>query len=381
MNYQIEARWGLDLGGAAGTVEDPYVISSINSIYAIELLEFHSRGSANFKIIKDIDLNGYSWYYSDGIEYKGVFDGNGYTIKNINKPLFSSIDYAVIKNLTIANASLNINADYVSSGILTKRASNSLILNCKINGDITCSTTCSSDVGGIVGYSWDGVIKNSCFNGKIMVTHSKGRLYVGGLVGSCCTNIEKCYSSGDINVDSKNTVICGGIAGYSSEEINNSYSLVKLKCTNASEDMFIGGILGQCPKKINTSYFNGDIYIESSYSSVNICVGGVAGCISGEINDSFADISIEFNYNLNSYKIGAIVGEMSEANIDDVFMIKKRDYKINKVSYEYNADFYDFDLVTVTTTIEELKNRCFGLWDNNTWNIEENNYPKLYWEK
>lgn len=379
-NYQIEAKWELDLGGTAGTVEDPYIISSINSIYAIELLEFHSRPLANFKMIADIDLSGYSWYYAmSGIEYQGVFDGNGYAIKNINKSLFSRINYSTIKNLTITNATLNINTSYATSGILVGYASyDSLILNCKINGNITCSTTRSSYIGGIVGESWGGIIKNSYFNGTITATHSQGRLYVGGLAGSTNANIENCYSSGKINTSSANTVICGGIAGYSSKEINNSFSIVELKCTNASEDMFIGGILGQCTKLIDKSYFNGNIHIESSYSAANICIGGLAGYINynGKIDNSFADISIKINYNLNSFKIGAIVGEISEGTINNAYMLKRQDYNINDELCEYDNSFYDYELVTIATNIETLYEICFSLWDNNIWTIEENRYPE-----
>lgn len=380
MNYQIEARWELDLGGTTGTVENPYIISSINSVYSIELLEFHSRPLANFKLACDIDFNGYSWYYSmSGIEYKGVFDGNGYSIKNINKSLFSSTSYSTIKNLTIENATLNINANYLSSGILVGKASyDTLILNCKVNGNISCSANSTSYIGGIVGESWGGQIKNSHFIGNITVNHSDGRLYAGGIVGTTNSSIDESYSSGKISTNSNNIVICGGLAGYSSNQVLNSYSTMELKCTNASNDMFIGGLLGQCTEFINKSYYYGKIIIESSYDTSNICVGGLVGYINydGQINNSFADISIEINYELNSYKIGVIVGEISEGTIDNVFMLKRQDYNINGELCQYDNGFYDYELVTVATNIENLYDICFSLWDNEIWTIDKNEYPK-----
>ena len=203
-------------------------------------------------------------------------------------------------------------------------------------------------------------------------------MYVGGIVGTTTGGLEECKSLGKISTCSTDTVISGGIAGYSSSTLRNSFSTIELNCSNASEDMFIGGLLGQCTKLMNESYFNGIIQIENSYTSSNICVGGLVGYMNydGKITNSFSDSAISINCN-NTVSIGAIVGMIYEGTIENVFMVKTHDYKINNISCEYNNDFNDYGMVENCSNLNLLYTRCLNSWDDSVWDVKENEYPHL----
>lgn len=190
--------------------------------------------------------------------FRGVFDGQNHSIKNLyisasteGQGLFGLATGAEIKNVTISSGSISSTANSVggivgvgtvtiynchnyatitssnkfTGGIIGYAGKSSLIENCHNEGNITGTSSGSSDfgVGGIGGaVSTDGIVRN-CYNlGNITGSSSR----VGGIVGSAenCL-IDNCFSYGD--VESKKNDYGGGlcaIAGdYSKTKVQNSY--------------------------------------------------------------------------------------------------------------------------------------------------------------
>ena len=110
-----------------GTKEDPYIISSYSHLKNLRNIINDQRQNSEvtkytyFKQVANIDMDKASWdsdhnegWYPIGAQptnpYRGVYDGNGYSIKNLwsNRPnssgiaLFGFVEQAYIKNVKMA---------------------------------------------------------------------------------------------------------------------------------------------------------------------------------------------------------------------------------------------------------------------------------------
>ncbi|MGM0607901.1 MAG: InlB B-repeat-containing protein [Candidatus Muiribacteriota bacterium] len=171
-----------DFAGGSGTETDPYLISNANELNNIRYFL-----KSNFKQIADIDLSGYDhdndgkgWLPigTDEEPFTGCFDGDQFKISN-----------------------LTINRKYKSAVGLFSFADNAQILNTFLT-DINIKAY--QNTGGIAGYVYQyyGSIKNSYSLDNIIKMEPIDDIYVGGLVGTNCGKIEKCYSNSEIDWDS-----------------------------------------------------------------------------------------------------------------------------------------------------------------------------------
>ena len=268
----------------SGTVGDPYIIENGgNLVWMSNNVTVNATGTpsfdgAYFKQICDIDLNGKAFksighYYggsTDMAAFGGVYDGNGYAIKNgviisNNKShgqtqaygdgMFGVIYGATIKNIVLED--IDIWSYSLTGGIVGRAASPldgsaeanfNIISGCIVNDSVKIHPTICYDnrsvkntefdtdnydgiVGAICGLAHSTTVSNckSAVNIEIfgMQTGSKyastqhfvTRTTVGGIVGAAGYDsvIEGCSFSGSINI-AKNTGIrtnlaLGGIVG------------------------------------------------------------------------------------------------------------------------------------------------------------------------
>ncbi len=218
--------------------------------------------------------------------FHGVFDGNGYTIKDLTirnsssnyanaAGLFGAIGtYSQLRNIHIRNASIFGRASNV--GLLVGHAKEGRIIKSSAEGEIIIN---GSTVGGLVGYGEDATITSSYMAGGIIsgfyevgglvgngqgttITSSyaagvsvNGGGRVGGLVGSGRdATISSSYTAGG-SVSGNNSV--GGLVGYGgSATINSSYAAVMLMSKSSN----VGGLVGSGIDAINitTSYWDID---------------------------------------------------------------------------------------------------------------------------
>lgn len=229
---------------------------------------------------EDFEQNGFLYNNGSGWEpignseepFTGVFDGNGYSIKNLyieqksdkitEAGLFGKIEHSDIRNLKLENFEINV------------ENTSSLEI-----GRVLC-------VGNLAGTSSDSIIKDiSLLNSEMQVNSNRREIYVGSIVGysSETSYIDECKSNGEIN-------------------INKSYA--------KSKD--VGGICGNSADGIITKCsFDGNININDSGTSHrnSISIGGICAISNGTIKESINRGNINLNTRDLSYWIGGIAAQ------------------------------------------------------------------------
>ena len=181
-----------------GSEEDPYLIKTIDDLKEMERIVNMSAefSAAYYQLKANLDLKGIEFNgFSSIIPFKGIFDGDGHVIKNINIKvdngqnigLFHQVEGGTIKNLGIDSG--KVEAGY-KVGSLIGRSMQATILNCYNNAIIKGF----EDVGGIVGMLNNSDILNSYNNG--IVSGSKS---LGGLAGSICRSLNPAVEVNIIN--------------------------------------------------------------------------------------------------------------------------------------------------------------------------------------
>ena len=262
-NTTLTAQWietwavNYTTPSGSGTEEDPYQVDSASDLayFAYKTQILGEQCFDHIVLTKDIDLAGYDWMpigtgrnVVSGVQayFRGVFDGQGHTISNLNinvegyqvlneYGLFGLIDVdAVLKNFTITSGEVNGSAKVAGVvGWLWSASVENVTNYANING--------SSYVGGIVGnyHSWQDDFVRECQNYGTITGTSR----MGGIVGasdeeSAAQNIVNCYNFGELSGSN----IIGGIAGYIREA--NISGCVNFGTLSGTEH-HIGGILGE----------------------------------------------------------------------------------------------------------------------------------------
>ena len=176
-----------------------------------------------FVLANDIDLSGYAnWtpigetvsIYNFGLAFKGIFDGNGFVVSNINIDynkddinyavgFFGNVSNCTIKNLGIENITVKATgsgngfSDGKIAGSLAGNAASSTIDNCYSSGSVTNS---NSMAGGLI-----GITTNSCNIQNSYSSCSVNSHYTcGGFIGAVepweateSTTITNCFANGN----------------------------------------------------------------------------------------------------------------------------------------------------------------------------------------
>jgi len=199
-------------------------------------------------------------------------------------------------------------------------------------------------VGGLVGYS-SGNISNSYATGNV---YSSSGGQIGGLVGQSSGNILNSYTTVNVmQLGSSRVSYFGGLVGYSSGNILNSYAT-----GNVTGYSFVGGLVGVSYATISNSYTTGNIKWGNDVKQ--------KGGLLGTINTS---VEIINSYWYNRSQGLNCSGGYSPTNVG---CTAKTD-----VNYFYNYENAPMNLTAGTG------------WDfTNAWSKVGNGiaYPKLKWE-
>lgn len=282
----------------AGKKSNPYVIASAEQfVYFARSVNDGTLNSGDYYILtSDIDLGGNEWVpigLINQLTFSGTLDGCGHVISNFK--ITSSLESTrvglfgivnnpttVIKNLTIANASIEVTglksyagalvgylqggatvsgcriaSDVTVTGVIGStggvagRAVTSAIIEYTVN-EATVSATGSSNlfVGGIAGVVGSDGYVNYCVNkGDVSgIRDGDGEseaIYVGGITGCFGASstggiVENSYNSGTIN----STVSAGGIIGFTNTEGNKINNCFNLSPTITGNSKYAGSIIG-----------------------------------------------------------------------------------------------------------------------------------------
>ncbi len=295
-----------------GTAENPFLIKTKQEL--IQMRDWVNNDNANYgnkvyKLMADLDFAGEPNWIPIGtsettVGFKGIFEGNGKVINNIqigsegtiisitNAGLFGYVFGGEIKNLGVKWNQINSTAN---AGGVVGMASGSTINNCYSTGKITgeavggiagieinskisnCYST-ATITGGLIG----GIVGNS--NGTISDCYTSGKVSgpgcSGGIAGQA-SNIVKCYSTGDITGGFN----VGGIAGIAFSILNcYSTGIIKSTLTSCCLVASVGGISGGAPEYTSYAFIINCYSTGSVISSPLIETIAYAGGIIGRAN-------------------------------------------------------------------------------------------------
>ncbi|MBQ3471372.1 MAG: hypothetical protein IJH17_03240, partial [Clostridia bacterium] len=257
----------------------------------------------------DIDLDGYDWlpigsYSVDEngrMPFCGNFNGNGYTISNLNcdagseeyQGLFGYVGAGGQVRNVIMDDSCFFSAGEHTAAIAGLNAGT--IENCKNYAEVIGDEF----TGGIAGENQNGGLITKCYNaGAISSTASE----VGGIVGyNIEATVSKCVNDGSVDAD---VSFSGGIVGQNhTGTIENSYNTGEVQAVRA----YTGGVVGQSigsGAKVSNCYSTGRVY---SYE--------ISGGVAGSNKNSSA---IEKCYYLEDMADGGISGDNSPRSAADI---------------------------------------------------------------
>ena len=162
-----------------GTEEDPYIISSGAdlALLANKVQEEESYRGAHYRLNHNINLQNFAFtgIGSEDAPFSGTFDGNGYSIANINITtekkttigFFNVTNQATIENLNLKQVTISFNSEtQVALGILVGSSTNSTVQNVGIY-DSTIDTNQENSSGIIAGKSDTSVYQTIAARGDI----------------------------------------------------------------------------------------------------------------------------------------------------------------------------------------------------------------------
>ena len=243
--------------------------------------------------------------------YRGTFDGNGKTIKNLyinatttNIGFFGyANEGGSIKNITFNNAKVNSSGNY--TGILAGGVKSYIIENIKTLAN--CSVEGNECVGGIAGDARDDI--SNCEN------HAKvnGTKFVGGIVGwyeGFGKSITSCANYGVVT-GSKNIV--GGMAGdFVSGTIQN--------CANYGDVIgshVVGNLIGCADEcNLNNVLGTGNVKFSSEIGLVGFLVGYIDKSSSSASGILAYSSSAKLTFNGAELTNGAVIGDGSLTYFD-----------------------------------------------------------------
>src|SRR5690606_25722003 len=316
-----------NFGGGDGTELNPFLVEDAQDLWAVR-----DNLSAHYKQTADIDLNVYST--DDGwipigqptVEFTGVYDGEGYEIRNLwsdslagHGGLFGKADGAKFKNINLRNVIIVSATENYMGGLVGYAANmtEDSIYNCHVSGVINESNSSRAYIGGVVGScSGSGVYSiNKCSFEGVIKSSQSGSSYIGGICGYCSTSIKNSYSLGNIvapGIGASPVEFLGGLCG--ALIVNNvcsySYSLVNINEGLNAVARYVGGLIGSVGNnsRVIKSWARGSVsgsrevggFVGSNLGSIvdcystgfvvgNVNVGGFCGLNSGSITNSVWD--------------------------------------------------------------------------------------------
>jgi hypothetical protein len=317
--------------GGSGEANDPYRIgSAVNLLY----LGTHTGDyGKNFILIADINLAASGPFTTaviapdtnnsaggfQGVQFSGVFDGNGHTISNLTIDsngagndylgLFGRAYSGEIKNLGLEDVNIAGDDNSIYLGGLAGYIYDSNISNCYSTGNVSGGDN-SDSLGGLVGsnyYGGGGSISDCHSTGN--VTGGDGSQNLGGLVGDNTYIISNCFSSGAVT-GGDNSLRLGGLVGFNNDSIiSDCYSTGTVSGGNNSS--LLGGLVGLNGGDISDCYSTGNV----SGGDSSYYLGGLVGYNNGgNISNCFSSGAVT-----GTYYLGGLVGDNDGGTISNCY--------------------------------------------------------------
>jgi filamentous hemagglutinin family protein len=310
-----------------------YGVGSIQSMK--DMLGFSETGNNvfhQFQLSNSIDLSSAPGFYIP--YFSGGFNGNNYTVSNLNLNL-PTTDYVglfgmlqgSVNNLGVVNATV---IGQSSVGGLAG-ASYNYIGYSYSTGSVTGTVNGAPglklpgfEVGGLVGQN--GGMNNYTGGGNINNSYSTasvtGGYYVGGLVGANYATLNNTYATGSVTGSAGSTGI-GGLAGDNAipaailpavipaYSITNSYATGAVASGTNSVD--VGGLIGLSNNPITNINATGNVTSGAGSSYVGGLVGGSTA------NISFGYATGNVSSDATSLYLGGLIGRQDGGMENNVY--------------------------------------------------------------
>jgi len=253
----------------------------------------------------DIPIGGTQVPLGSG-NFQGVFDGQGFKIKNFTYTstgttgVFRQINNGEVKNLGIENVAVN---GANESGGLAGAAVLSTITNVFTSGTVDTS---AGNTGGLLGRSYQSIVRNVYSTATV----TSGGSQIGGLIGSYAADtdpgiLENAFATGNVTGDA----YVGGLVGHlSGGRINKAYGTGIVSGVTA-----VGGAIGFF---VNAHLTN--VYATGNVFGTNSEAGGLVGYVHGtqirSITNAFATGDVQ-----GKYGVGGLIGRADEIPVTNVF--------------------------------------------------------------
>ena len=277
-----------------GTEQNPYEISTATQLKAI-----NNNLSACYKLTANIDLNGEDFTPLGNAEsgtFSGIFDGNGFTISNLN--VFSGkfaglfgCNEGTIKNVKLSG--IYVYGTRYIGGVVGQNTTLGSVFNCSVSsGDIEADDGINEIyAGGIIGYNEGFVEGTFSNNANLKINNESSSAVAGGIIGKnnsvYSVNITDSTNTGNISASGSKNTYCGGLVGIntSAVEITNSTNTGNVSYSYSYSQRsrsYSGGFVG---------YNSGDLTITDCTNSGNVLSsydypsfsGGFVGYNSGDL--------------------------------------------------------------------------------------------------
>ena len=282
---EIQSQTIVDTNYQEGTVVNISTIEDLKTVaQKVNSGEDDYEGKT-LKLMNDLDFNntdGNLITIAKNNTFRGNFDGNNHTIRNISSTtensLFGKIENSYIKDLTVENA--NFKTTDATNGGLIAEAYNSTIDSVKSTGENNIEGIGTENYGTVVGYAKNSTI-NKCSNERNIVINNTSNYQlknVAGIVGKGSNvRIIECNNSGAISSGNGGTsnVNFVGIVG------NIIDSGLVEKCTNTGNIIgntgeYSSGIIGGTSENVTIKDCSNQAEIKSNSGS-----NGIAYIIQG----------------------------------------------------------------------------------------------------
>ncbi len=299
----------------SGTQADPYIISDVTDLQAIE-----NDLSAYYELGGDIDASATSgWNGGTGFipisYFTGQLDGKGYTIDRLfshrvstdRSGLFRQVDTSLeIKSVTLTVVDILGDAQEGVGGLIGILW-DGIITNCHTTGTVAGARTGTLSLGGLVGECQGGTITDC--SSSCTITGSGNSLGVGGLIGFFVSGggviVSGCSATGDVTGISE----VGGFVGWFRASGGSADSIINCYATGdvVGDGGYIGGFVGH----FDGSSWIGTItecYAEGDVTTTGDFVGGFVGLFElGAAGTKIQDCYARGNANGNDY-VGGFTG-------------------------------------------------------------------------
>ena len=344
-----------------GTEQNPYEISTATQLKAI-----NNNLSACYKLTANIDLNGEDFTPLGNAEsgtFSGIFDGNGFTISNLN--VFSGkfaglfgCNEGTIKNVKLSG--IYVYGTRYIGGVVGQNTTLGSVFNCSVSsGDIEADDGINEIyAGGIIGYNEGFVEGTFSNNANLKINNESSSAVAGGIIGKnnsvYSVNITDSTNTGNISASGSKNTYCGGLVGIntSAVEITNSTNTGNVSYSYTTSYSYSGGFVGYNDNgaiTITNSTNTGNV--SSSYTDPYSYFGGFVGYNSGylTITDCTNSGNVLSSYDYYSYS-GGFVGYNDNGAITITNGTNTGNVSSSSSSASYSGGFVGSNEGTLTIT-------------------------------